>query len=271
MKKNFWKKTTAALMTAAMAGTMIGSMAVHAEEERVIKVGMMASVYPYCFIDDDDNLAGYDIDMLAALDEYMDGYTFECEDLQYAVLFESLDTGAVDMLTGSINRTAEREEKYMTPTVDSGSNVCSFVVAEDNTDINGMDDMGGKTMAFDSTRAEYEDLAAWNEAHPDNPIDIEDMSDPTQADMMKMVADGRKDAALIYRDSFDTIQAELNLPVKMLDEYSVKKPFTQLINSDMEGAEEFRDAMDEALQALIDDGTLPELSEKWVGFNMFEE
>ena len=270
MNRKTWKKTAALITVAAMTASMAGAVTVKADDEKVIKVGMMASVYPYAYIDDDDNLAGYDLDMLAALDEYMEDYTFECEDLQFAVLFESLETGAVDMLTGSINRTAEREEKYVTPTVDSGYNVCSLVVAEDNTDINGIDDMGGKTIAFDPTRAEYPTLTAWNEEHADNPMEIEDMNDPTQADTMKMVADGRKDAALIYRDSFDTIQAELSLPVKMLDEQTTKLAFTQLINPDMEGAEEFRDALDEALTALIEDGTLNEISEKWVGFAMFE-
>ena len=87
--------------------------------------------------------------------------------------------------------------------------------------------------------------------------------------MVKMVADGRKDAALIYRDSFPSIQEELNLPVKMLDEPSVKLPFTQLINPEMEGAEEFCTALETALQSMIDDGTMSELSNKWVGFDMF--
>ena len=281
MKQTIWKRAGLLLTASAMALSLAacgggeGTQDTTQEEggdsseERVIHVGMMASVYPYCYLDDNDEIAGYDVDMLAALDERMDGYTFTVENLQYAVLFESLDTGAVDMLTGSINRSEEREAKYMTPSVDSGYNVCSLVVSEDNTDINGLDDMGGKTMAFDPSRAEYADLEAWNEAHPDNPIQIEEMSDPSQADMVRMVADGRKDAALIYRDSFPTIQEELNLPVKMLDEASVRLPFTQLINPEMEGAEEFCAALETALQSLIDDGTLSELSVKWVGFDMF--
>lgn len=280
MKQAIWKRAGLLLTAAAM---VLGLAACGSEsaqesqdstedgaaEERVIHVGLMASVYPYCYLDDNDEIAGYDVDMLAELDNRMDGYTFELENLQYAVLFESLDTGAVDMLTGSINRSEEREAKYLTPSVDSGYNVCSLVVAEDNTDINGLDDMGGKTMAFDPSRAEFADLEAWNEAHPDNPIQIEEMSDPSQADMVKMVADGRKDAALIYRDSFPSIQEELNLPVKMLDEPSVKLPFTQLINPEMEGAEEFCTALETALQSMIDDGTMSELSNKWVGFDMF--
>ena len=260
--------TRTAVLAAAAAMTM--SMAAAAEEKNMT-VGMMGSVYPYAFLDDNDELAGFDVDMLTEMDARMDGYTFSFKNLEYAVLFESLETGAVDMLTGSINRSEEREEKYATPSVDSGFNVCSLVVAEDNTDIQGLDDMGGKTMAFDPSRAEYVDLEAWNEAHADNPIQIEEMSDPMQADMMKMVADGRKDAALIYRDSFDTIQEELDLPVKMLDEQSVKKPFTQLLNKDMEGLDEFMTEFERVLQEMIDDGTMTEISEKWVGFDMFAE
>lgn len=266
MKKGTMAKITVFTAAAAMA-LSVSAFA----EEKTITVGMMGSVYPYAYLDDNDELAGFDVDMLTEMDARMDDYTFTFENLEYAVLFESLETGAVDMLTGSINRTDEREEKYATPSVNSGFNVCSLVVAEDNTDIQGLDDMGGKTMAFDPSRAEYATLEAWNEEHSDNPIQIEEMSDPTQADMMKMVADGRKDAALIYRDSFDTIQEELDLPVKMLDEQSVKLPFTQLLNKDMEGLDDFLAEFETVLQEMIDDGTMSEISEKWVGFDMFAE
>lgn len=276
MKKNILK-TLSLLLAGVMLMAAVGCSSSEkpaeeaASDERTVAVGMMASIYPYCFMDDNDNIVGYDVDMFKELDARMDGYTFTFENLQYAVLFESLETGAVDVLTGSINRTPEREAKYMTPQVDSGNNVCSLVVAEANTDINGLDDMGGKKTAFDPTRAEYPTLVAWNEAHADNPMIIEEMNDPAQAELVKMVADGRIDAALIYRDSFEEIQGELNLPVKMLDENSVKLPFTQLIGPEMEGNTEFCAALEVALQSMIDDGTMSKISTQWVGFDMFAE
>ncbi|MBQ2753329.1 MAG: transporter substrate-binding domain-containing protein [Firmicutes bacterium] len=277
MKKNLLKKLALVLAGAMIFSATACSSGEETTEtapetaETTVAVGMMASVYPYAFLDDNDNIVGYDVDMLTEMDKRMDDYTFTFENLQFAVLFESLDTGAVDMLTGSINRTPEREEKYMTPQVDSGANVCSIVVADSVTDVNGIDDLGGKTVAFDPTRAEFPTLTAWNEANPDNPMVIQEMNDPTQADLMKLVADGRIDATLIYRDSFPEIQKELNLPVKMLDEPTCKLPFTQLISDQMEGNTEFCAAFEEALQSMIDDGTMSAISEKWVGFDMFAE
>lgn len=264
------KKTTIAkVLTATCVASALMPVSAFAEKE--IKVGCMASIYPYVYMDDDDNIVGYDVELFAAIDELLEDYTFSFENLEYAVLFESLSTGAVDMLTGSINRTAEREEKYVTPTEDSGFNVCSLVVRADDNEIKSMDDMGGKKIAFDPTRAEYATLEAWNEEHSDNPMIIDEMSDPSQADTMKMVADGREDAALVYKDSFDDIQEELNLDVVMLDEAATKLPFTQLINPEMEGAEELAAAISDALVQLKENGTLSELSEKWIGFDMYAE
>ena len=263
------KRTVVKMLAAVLAASSVMPMAAYAETE--IKVGCMASVYPYVFMDDDDNIVGYDVDLFAAIDDLLEDYTFTFENLEYAVLFESLSTGAVDMLTGSINRTAEREEKYVTPEEDSGFNVCSLVVRSDEEDIKSLDDMGGKKIAFDPTRAEYATLKEWNEEHSDNPMIIDEMSDPSQADTMKMVADGREDAALIYKDSFDDIQKELSLDLVMLDKPATKLPFTQLINPDMEGAEDLAAAISGALVQLKEDGTLSELSEKWVGFDMFAE
>ena len=85
---------------------------------------------------------------------------------------------------------------------------------------------------------------------------------------MKMVADGRADAALVYRTSFDEIQNELNLPVRMDDSVATRQYFCQLINNDRT---EFAAAYEEALQSVIDDGTLSELSIKWLGYDMFAE
>lgn len=263
------KRTIATLLTASVGAASLMSMAAFAETE--IRTGCMASIYPYVFLDDDDNIVGYDVDMFAAIDELLEDYTFTFENLEYAVLFESLSTGAVDMLTGSINRTPERDEKYVTPAEDSGFNVCSLVVKSDNDEIKSLDDMGGKKLPFDPTRAEYATLVAWNEEHSDNPMVIDEMSDPSQADTMKMVADGREDAALIYRDSFNDIQEELGLDLKMLDEPATKLGFTQLINPEMEGAEELAEAISGALVELKENGTLSELSEKWLGFDMYAE
>ena len=90
MKKNILK-TLSLLLAGVMLMAAVGCSSSEkpaeeaATDERTIAVGMMASIYPYCFMDDDDNIVGYDVDMFKELDARMDGYTFTFENLQYAV------------------------------------------------------------------------------------------------------------------------------------------------------------------------------------------
>ena len=237
-------------------------------EPQVIKIGAMATQKPFIYTDEDDNIIGFDIDMMNAIDERLEDYTFEYQDLQFSALFVSLQTGDVDMLTGGIARTPEREAEYIVPSINSGSEDSSLVVPEADTETHNFEQMGGKSIPMDPSRFEYGEMAAWNEAHPDQAMEIIEMSDVTQAESMKMVADGRADAALVYRTSFDEIQNELNLPVRMDDSVATRQYFCQLINNDRT---EFAAAYEEALQSVIDDGTLSELSIKWLGYDMFAE
>ena len=71
MNKNLWKRAGLLLTASAMALSLVGCGGdegtqddaqsggdTSTTEERVIHVGMMASVYPYCFLDDNDEIAG---------------------------------------------------------------------------------------------------------------------------------------------------------------------------------------------------------------------
>lgn len=236
--------------------------------QQVIKVGMMATLKPFVYTDENDDIIGYDIDMLNAIDELLPDYTFEYQNLQFSVLFTSLENGTVDMLTGTIGRNAEREAKYLVPSIDSGFVVSSLVVREDDTATNSFDDLVAKKIPMDPARYEYNVMKEYNDGHPDKAMVIVEMADVTQADSMKMVADGRCDAALIYRDSFQEIQNELDLPVRMSDVFAVKQPYCQLINPSLT---EFGAKYEEALQILIDNGTMSEISVKWLGYDMFAD
>lgn len=237
-------------------------------EAEVIKVGMMATLKPFVYTDDNDEIVGFDIDMMNAIDERLPQYTFEYQDLQFSALFVSLQTGDVDMLTGTIGRTPEREAEYIVPSINSGSGDSSLVVLDTDTETHTFDDLGGKKVPMDPGRFEYGDMVAYNEANPDNAMEIVEMSDVTQAESMRMVADGRADAAIVYRTSYDEIQEELNLPVRMDDEIVVRQYYCQLINKERT---EFAEAYEAALQEVIDDGTLSEISMKWLGYDMFAE
>lgn len=280
--KKFTKALVGSLCIAAMALTGCSSSDSGTEQENtestentesgtepeVIKVGAMATQKPFIYTDEDDNIIGFDIDMMNAIDERLEDYTFEYQDLQFSALFVSLQTGDVDMLTGGIARTPEREAEYIVPSINSGSEDSSLVVLATDTETHTFEEMGGKKIPMDPGRFEYGEIVAWNEANPDKAMEIVEMSDVSQAESMKMVADGRADAALVYRTSFDEIQSQLNLPVRMDDAVATRQYFCQLINNDRE---EFAKAYEEALQSVIDDGTLSELSEKWLGYDMFAE
>ena len=124
------------------------------KEPEVIKEGAMATLKPFVYTDDNDKIIGFDIDMMNAIDERLEDYTFQYEDLQFSALFVSLQTGAVDMLTGTISRSPEREAEYLVPATDSGSGDSSLVTPDSVTDVNTFEDLAGKKIPMDPGRFE---------------------------------------------------------------------------------------------------------------------
>ncbi|MDO5058439.1 MAG: basic amino acid ABC transporter substrate-binding protein [Neisseria sp.] len=80
-----------------------------AAESKVYRVGMNAEFAPFEFLDKDNNVQGFDVDLLNAMAE-AGGFKVEYKHQPWDSLFAALGNGDVDVLASAVTITKEREE-----------------------------------------------------------------------------------------------------------------------------------------------------------------
>lgn len=86
-----------ATLSACSSSTASSSKSTDGSEE-VIQVATGQSMAPFCYLDADGNLVGYDIDVLHSIDEYLDEYTFNISAMDFSTCVVSIDSGAADIV-----------------------------------------------------------------------------------------------------------------------------------------------------------------------------
>ncbi len=234
----------------------------------VINVAVGNSMAPFGYLDADGNLIGYDVDVLKAVDDYLDDYTFNLSAMDFSTCVVSIDSGAADMVSHQLVKSEERKEKYIFPDQYYCLSPMRLVVKK-GSNIKSLDDMAGKSLYMNPASYEYGLLTAYNEEHPGKEIVINAVSDMTTADCYKAVANGTVDAELTYQSTYESIVEEIGLADQLeTTEVVLVEDTYQMISKDKP---ELAERVSEALKSLKEDGTLGEISEKWFGSDYFAE
>lgn len=233
-----------------------------------INVAVGNSMAPFAYLDADGNLIGYDVDVLNAIDEYLDDYNFVLNGMDFSTCVVSIDSGAADMVSHQLVQSEERKEKYIFPDQYYCLSPMRLVVKK-GSNIKSLEDMAGKSLYQNPASYEYGLLTSYNESHPGKEIVINAVSDMTTADCYKAVANGTVDAELTYQSTYESIVDEIGLADELeTTEVVLVEDTYQMISKDKP---ELAEAVSEALKSLLDDGTLGEISTKWFGSDYFEE
>ncbi len=232
---------------------------------RTVKVGTGNSAAPFCYLDDSGNVIGYDIDVLNEIDSRLEDYKFEIQSMDFSTLVVSIDAGSIDMISHQLVKSEARKEKYLFPEQYYCLSPMSLCVKNDSG-IASMEDMAGKTMEQNPSAYEYQMMMAYNEAHPAKEVEIKAVSDQTTADSYKKVSNGQVDAALTYQSTFNSIINDIGCDNLMLtDVVMCEDTYIMFANDE----QELCDAVNAALKAMMEDGTLSEISQKWYGEDVF--
>lgn len=237
--------------------------------KQVIKVAISDEVNPpFLFADENNEPIGYDIDYLKEIEKKLPDYHFEYIWGEEESNLVGVDTGKYDFAINWFFKNPERQEKFLYPEHEFGYSLTSLVTKKDQDDIKTLDDMVGKKFPPVSPSGGLRSiLNAYNKQHPDNPLTLESMESPSNAENLKMVDKGKADAMFINLTTFNEIQKELNLDLKVGGIVS-KEPIWVVYNKDnVELAQE----IDKATTELTEDGTLSKLSEKWFGVDFFQD
>lgn len=144
-------KKCLALAAAAMAAvTLVAGCGSSADkkdgasgDQKTLVVGMEPTFPPFEFTENDKYI-GFDIDLANAIGEKM-GTKVEVKSLGFDALIPALRSGQIDMIASGMDATPERQKQvsFTEPYFQDGYSV---VVRKDNTNINGFDDLKGRTV-----------------------------------------------------------------------------------------------------------------------------
>ena len=240
------------LLTALMVFSLVASWPLLAQEP--LRVGMSGQYFPFTFVEQ-DQLQGFEVDVMEALAEEL-GREVDYQTANFSGLFGMLESGRIDTVANQITITKERQQAYIfsEPYVYDGAQV---VVKEGNTEIKGVEDLKGKTVAV-NLGSNFEDLL--RELPYADQIEIRTYDSNIERD----TALGRVDAFVMDRVSASQIIKDKPLPLALAG-----PTFSSITNAypfrDTEQGRALRDEINRALAALREDGTLKAISERWFG------
>lgn len=219
-----------------------------------IRVGMSGGYFPFTFTRADE-LQGFEVDFLNAIAEET-GDEVEFVTMSFSGLIGALESGRIDTIANQITITPEREAKFAftQPYVYDGAQV--VVKAGNENEITGPESLKGRTVAV-NLGSNYEQLL--RELPYADEIDIRTYESNIEQD----TALGRVDAFVMDRVSSAQVIKESPLPLALAGQ-----PFSEIRNAlpfrnDDEG-QALRDRVDAAITTLKDNGTLAEISQKWL-------
>jgi putative S-methylcysteine transport system substrate-binding protein len=247
------------LLIAASIALAFPAQATLAQDD-TLTVGMSGGYFPFTFVQQDE-LQGFEVDFMNAVAEKA-GLDVAFETMTFSGLVGALEAGRIDTIANQITITPEREARFVftQPYVIDGAQV---VTREGNEEIEGVEDLRGKTVAV-NLGSNFEQLL--RDLPYADEIDIRTYESNIEQD----TALGRVDAFVMDRVSSAQVIKESPLPLQLAG-----APFSQIRNAlpfrDDEVGRALRDRVDQAIDALKEEGALTRISEKWFGADITAE
>jgi cystine transport system substrate-binding protein len=224
-----------------------------------ITVAMEGTWAPWTYHDENDELVGFDVEVAQNIAEKL-GVTATFVEGEWDGLLAGLDAGRYDIMVNGVDYTEERAEKYDF-SEPYGYIRTALIVRGDNTDINSFEDLEGKTTA-NTISSTYTQLA---ESYGAVTTGVDDLNQT-----IELLLQGRIDATLNAEVTFyDYMSAhpESDLKVAALTEEAnnVCIPLRK-----GEDSASLREAINQAIEELREEGVLSEISVKYFGTDITE-
>ncbi len=262
------KKRIAWLAIVGMLSTLIlpWMMQVEAAEEgREVVVGTSGQTKPLNYFDENNELVGLEIEILEEIDERLDEIHITYDITEFASLFAGLDSGRFDLVSNNLGENEERREKFLFslyPYVITHNVIITDMDAEPNLEIT---DMAGMSFGVVPASPQSMFLETWNEENPDLAVDIQYIdSDPST--IIRDVHTGRFDATIYNTTYLHDVQETFGIELlahPIENEEVIRPPGSYFIYRTQD--EDLRNVMDDALAEMRADGTLSEISQKYLG------
>ena len=218
---------------------------------------------PYTYLDDNNKLTGFDVEVVRALDKKLKSYSFDFQTIEWSSMFASLDAGKIDGVVNYLALNDERKEKYLYEQTPYSWTAEAIVFKKGRTDIKSIEDLHGKTVDAGTTSSNTLWLENYNKEHGD-PIKI-NYTDGDVSKMLQDIVNGRADATINSPVTTRLIAQEQGVDVDsvLLTDQGIIPIY--LIFPKTDEGKQLAEAVDPVVQDLLADGTIKKLSEKFLG------
>lgn len=245
----------AAVLSVAIAGCGAKEEKSGIDDGKIV-VGTNAEYEPFEYLDEDGNLAGFDIELMNAIAEKA-GLEIEWVDMAFDSLIGSMEAGNVEMIAAAIGPTAERERSCdFSDVYYSGY---QSIVTLAGTEYQSFDELNGKVVAV--LEGSMSDMIASGENQDYGVVEageVKRFKNATQA--IQELENGAADAVIT-----DTIIAQKFVSERgdKLVENQVEGTGEDSVFAIKKGDTKLAEAVNQALQELKDEGTYDTLYNKF--------
>ncbi|MGY0837650.1 transporter substrate-binding domain-containing protein [Aerococcus urinaeequi] len=254
---------TSVLLLAACgnAGAAEDNQAAANPDAETIVVGTGNAYQPFVYLDENEELQGYDIEVLRAVDEKLDQYNFEYESMDFKNILTSLSADKVQLAAHNYAYNDERGAKYLYGE-EAYNNYAHHIVADESTGqvYQSLDDLKGKKV-FASPASEVANILETYNAENEDAIEIV-YSEATGELLVSGLKNGTADAAILTKFDVDKYNKQFDIHLQPSDEALKTAGIYYVFQK---GDEQLQSAVDSAIKELREEGTLSELSVEILG------
>lgn len=264
------KKFTAAMLTMALAGTMLtgcgssassntaddsaatdsNTTAAATTDGGTLRMGTNATFPPYEFVGDDGNVQGIDADIAAAIADKL-GMQLEITDMEFDSLIPALQSDTIDVALAGMTVTPERQESV--DFSDSYAKGVQVIIVPEGSDIQSPDDFEGKSIGVQTGTTG--DIYCTDDYGQEN---VKQFNNGPLA--VAALTNGQIDCVVIDQEPAKNYVAA-NSGLKILDTAYADEDYAIAIKK---GNTELLDKVNGALKELNEDGTLQSIVDKYI-------
>ena len=222
----------------------------------VLRVGAEGNWSPYVYNEPDGTLVGFEVEMAAAIAEKLGVGIEENPSDSWDGVLAGLEANRYDVVICGASPNPSRQEAYEV-TQPYGEQLIALVVSEKNEDIKEWSDLKGKVSANSLTSSSGNIARNYGA----------ELVEASLEEAMMLIRDGRADCQVNDAAAINAyIAANPNAGVKIALYYTPENAYEiQSAAIIKKGNVELRDAIDNAISELIEEGTAYELCVKYFG------
>ncbi|MBU5430130.1 ABC transporter substrate-binding protein [Kineothrix sp. MSJ-39] len=228
-------------------------------KEGTLTYAINANFPPYEYLDDEQNITGFDVEYVQAMADLM-GLDVEIVDMQWDNLITSLQAGRVDIVNSAVYINPEREKVVdFVPYMYIGEII--LVNGNSDYDFTDTDGLSGLKVGVITGSIEETYCNTFNEEFAEkgmDPIDIHSL--PSLNDSLVSLASGQLDATLTSSATAAYMEMEQPGTYKTVASFALDDVLGICVQK---GDTEMADALTECAKILYDNGTYTELMSKY--------